>query len=74
MMSYSSSESKRLPPEKRAQLLSAVDRNGANLTVWLRKTDITKSNDWTAMAFMESAAAEMKAMESITLPENWTRA
>jgi len=50
-------------PEERAELLSAVEQHRSELTAWLENTDVAQSEAWTAVAFMETAASEMEAME-----------
>ncbi len=56
--------------EERAELLCAVDRHRSDLTAWLKKTDVTQSDDWWAVAFMDTAAAEMEAMGEDLQPGN----
>lgn len=50
-------------PEEREELLSAVEQHRSELTAWLENTDVTQSEAWTAVAFMETAAAEMKTIK-----------
>lgn len=40
-----------------------VEMHKLPLVKWLQETDVTQSDDWAAMAFMETAAAELKEME-----------
>ncbi len=47
---------------EREELLSAVRSKRALLTRWLTEADVTKSPDRVALAFMDTAAAEIEAM------------
>jgi hypothetical protein len=51
-------------PEERAEFLSTMRAHREPLTAWLRCADVTKSDDMMAIAWLDTAAAELEAIES----------
>ncbi len=51
-------------PEERAEFLAVMRAHREPLTAWLRRTDVTPSDDMMAIAWLDTAAAELQAIES----------
>jgi hypothetical protein len=51
-------------PEERAEFLAIMRAHREILTAWLQATDVTSSDDFQAIAWLDVAAAELEAIQS----------
>lgn len=50
-------------PEERADFIAVMKMHEEPLRAWLRATDVTESDDLMAIAWLDSALAELEAIE-----------